>query len=200
MFFQNSGGGVTISGGEPLFFPEYTAELARRLKWEEAVHLAIDTSAYCQWRHLAELVKYADLFLVDLKTMDPVKYKEVIRGDLKVIQSNLENLIRAGARIRIRLTIIPDFNNSKEDFEAYVNYIASLPGKITAVDILPFHSYAENKYALLGRLGNYKYRDFKSLFGEDVVDLLKAMAPVARAHKFECTVGGLSGVTAQSLS
>ncbi|HAP93985.1 MAG TPA: benzylsuccinate synthase subunit delta, partial [Desulfotomaculum sp.] len=108
--------------------------------------------------------------------------------------------LRAGAKVRIRLAIIPDFNNSKEDFEAYAGYIDTLPGKIVAVDILPFHSYAENKYALLGRLSNYKYRDFKSLFGEDVVDLLKAIAPVARANKFECTIGGLSGVTAQSLS
>jgi len=199
-FFQNSGGGVTISGGEPLFFPEYTTELAKRLKWEEAVHLAIDTSCYCRWSHLAELVPLANLFLCDIKTMDPVKYKEIIKGDLKVILTNIENLVRAGANIRIRLAIIPDFNNSKEDFEAYASYIATLPGKIVAVDILPFHSYAENKYALLGRLGNYKYRDFKSLFGEDVVELLKIMAPVARAHKFECTVGGLSGVTAQSLS
>jgi pyruvate formate lyase activating enzyme len=196
-FFANSGGGVTISGGEPLFFPEFMFDLCKRLSWEEAVHVTVDTSAFCQWRHLDELTKYINLFLVDIKTMDPRKHKEVVRGDLNVVLRNTENLLRSGAEMRIRIAVIPGFNNTREDFEAYAVFLNNLPGKLKAVDILPFHSYAEKKYALLGRLDSYEYRNVDSLFGNDVANLIKILVPVARKRKFELTIGGLTGAAAR---
>ncbi|MBC7325103.1 MAG: radical SAM protein, partial [Moorella sp. (in: Bacteria)] len=162
MFFLSSGGGVTISGGDPLYFPRFTLELARRLQ-DELLHVAIDTAAFCQWSYLDELRPYADLFLIDLKTMDGDKYRDVIRGSLVVVQQNLERLAAAGATIRVRIPVIPGFNDSEADYDAFAAYLGTLKGRIVGVDILPFHSYAGKKYRLLGRWDSYQYRDTESL-------------------------------------
>lgn len=192
LFFINSGGGVTISGGEPLYFPEFTVELAKKLK-QELVHVAVETSAFCQWRYLNELREYIDLFLVDIKTMDPRKYKEVINGNCEVIFTNIENLVNYGANIRIRLPIIPNFNNTIESYEAYVKYLSNLTAKI-AVDILPFHSYGESKYKLLGRLDKYEYSDVNSMSNKDVMGLVELFIHAGFEPGLNITVGGVIGV------
>ena len=193
MFFFNSGGGVTISGGEPMLFPDYTLELARLLK-KEGLHVALETSAFGQWQHLERLLKYIDLFLIDIKTMDADKCKNVIKGDLKVILRNFEKLVEAGASVRARLPIIPGFNNSQSDYEAYTEYLSKFVEKIDAVDLLPFHSYGEKKYQLLGRMESYQFQNVHSLESKELKPFLIMLIEAGFVSGQSLTVGGLIGV------
>lgn len=192
MFFAGSGGGVTISGGDPLHWPDFTLELAGRLK-KEYLHLAIDTAAFCQWQYLERLIPHADLFLIDLKTMDPDKYKQVVRASLPVVQQNLERLADSGAAIRVRIPVIPGFNDSEEEGDAFAQYLARLYGKIAGVDVLPFHSFAEKKYKLLGRWDNYQLRGLDSLQPQDVVWLGRKLKDAGgfTTRDASLTIGGI---------
>lgn len=193
LFFIKSGGGVTISGGEPMLFPDFTFELARILK-KINVHTAIETSATCQWKHLERMIGYMDLFLVDIKTMDEEKYRNVIKGDLKLVLSNIENLLQAGARVRIRLPIIPGFNDDPKSYAAYADYLGTLVNRIESVDILPFHAYAEKKYTKLGRAESYPYLNMDSMPEKDTIPLIKLLIQAGFIYGESITVGGLIGV------
>ncbi|MBC7338242.1 MAG: glycyl-radical enzyme activating protein, partial [Firmicutes bacterium] len=192
MFFVSSEGGVTISGGEPTYFPDFTSRLAQRLK-EELVHVAVDTAACCAWPCLDELRPHVDLFLVDLKTMDAQKYREVIRGSLPVVQQNIERLVAAGASVRVRIPVIPGFNDTEDDFQAFADYLGNFRGHLAGVDILPYHSYAGKKYKLLGRWEAYQYREVESLHPEDVVGLARRLkrAGFSPADS-SLTIGGIT--------
>lgn len=195
LFFTNSGGGVTISGGDPMLFPDFTLQLVKKLK-KKGFHVAIETSAFCQWNQLAKVVKFIDLFLVDIKSMDPEKYRSVIKADLKVVQGNIERLIEEKAKVRVRLPIIPGFNNSPESFMKYADYLGTLVGKIQCVDILPFHSYGEKKYTLLSRADTYQFQNVNSMAEREVIPLVKMLIQVGYVYGTTITVGGLIGVGA----
>jgi pyruvate formate lyase activating enzyme len=192
LFYINSDGGVTIGGGDPLFFPEFTLELTRRLK-DRMLHVAIDTAAFCRWSHLDALSDCADLFLVDLKTMDSAKYREIIGIGLAVVQRNLESLADKGAGIRVRIPVIPGFNDSEADFEAFSAYLGKLGNGIEGVDILPFHAYASKKYKLSGRWEKYLFRDTETLQPEDVKGLaLRLKQAGFSPANSRLTIGGMT--------
>jgi len=193
MFFFNSGGGVTISGGDPMLFPDYTLELAKLLK-KEGLHVALETSAFGQWQHLEKLRRYIDLFLIDIKTMDADKCKNVIKGDLEVILGNFQKLVEDGASVRARLPMIPGFNNSQSDYDAYTKYLSKFVGKIDAVDLLPFHSYGEKKYELLGRKENYQFQNVNSMEGKELKPFILMLIEAGFVAGQSLTVGGLIGV------
>ncbi|MCD6475863.1 MAG: glycyl-radical enzyme activating protein [Anaerolineaceae bacterium] len=189
-FFKNSGGGVTISGGDPLYFPEFTLELAKRLKNED-LHVGLETSCFQKWEKIQPLVNYIDLFIVDIKSLDPEKHKAVIGWPLEPILENIKKLVQLKANIRIHLPIIPDFNDSMDDFEAYANFLTPLAGRLKGVDILPYHVYGEGKYGLLGRHDTYQYKGVKELSTEKVKLIAKTLR---QAHIKDLTVGGLVGM------
>lgn len=191
LFYKHSGGGVTISGGEPLLYPEYLLELARELKTQGNVHLAMETTCCVHWDRIEPLLDYLDLFIVDIKTMSTEKYKEVIGGSLETTLSNIERLIESGKAVRIHLPIIPGFNDSAADTDAYVDYLGRFAEKLSGVDVLPFHSYAAGKYAQLCL--EYAYRGVKDLEGRQVLPLVTAL----RQKGLQVTVGGIVDGAAQ---
>ena len=192
MFYIASGGGVTIGGGDPLFFPEFTLELTRRLK-DRMLNVAIDTAAFCRWSYLDELSDCADLFLVDLKRMDSTKYRAIIGTDLEIVQRNLESLADKGVAIRVRIPVIPGFNDSEEDFAAFSSYLGKLGNGIEGVDILPFHAYASKKYKLSGRWEKYLFRDTETLQAEDVKGLaLRLKQAGFSPANSRLTIGGMT--------
>lgn len=190
MFYKHSGGGVTISGGEPLFFPEFTLELARILKGKENINIAIETSCFTSWDKIEPLIEYVDLFIIDIKTMDHEKHGHVIGGSLKQILSNIEMLVECNAAVRIHIPVIPGFNDSSSDMEAYVKYLGRFADKLSGVDLLPFHSYAAGKYQQLGR--EYQYKGINDPPNHSLIPLVDALKKKGLRH---VTVGGIIGVT-----
>jgi pyruvate formate lyase activating enzyme len=185
MFYHHSEGGVTISGGEPLLYPEFTLELARILKTKEKVHVTIETSCFANWDKIEPLLEFVDLFIVDIKSMDAEKHKYAIGGSLQVILSNIERLISFKATVRIHLPIIPGFNDSTSEMEAYVKYLGQFADKLSGVDVLPFHSYAMGKYSQLGR--EYQYNGINDLPSVRLMPLVEALKQVGLR---QVTVGG----------
>ncbi|TWJ18653.1 pyruvate formate lyase activating enzyme [Geobacter argillaceus] len=193
MFYANSGGGVTISGGEPLMYPAFTLELARILNTRENINVAIETCLSAKWDSIVPLLECVDLFIVDIKSLDPAKYTHVIGGSLRRVLANLERLIHSGAAVRIHLPIIPGFNDSLYDFESYAKYLGRFAGHLTGVDLLPYHSYATGKYAQLGR--RYSYLGIPDLPSRQLIPLTNALRQ--RGIR-EVTIGGMVGTISQT--
>jgi pyruvate formate lyase activating enzyme len=187
VFYKYSGGGVTLSGGEPLLYPDFSVELARRLK-NAGVHVAIETSGYARWETVQRLLPYVDLFIVDIKTMSPDKYRKVVGGALPPVLSNIDGLIAAGATVRIHLPIIPGFNDAYADTLAYVGYLAPRADKLSGVDVLPFHSFGAGKYAQLCR--EYAFKNVDDMAYRQVMPLVNALQAVGLR---EVTLGGIAG-------
>jgi len=158
LFYGNSGGGVTISGGEPLYFPEFTLELVKRLK-NESLKVAIETSCFQRWDKIEPMIDFIDLFIVDIKSFDHEKHREIIGWPLSPILLNIERLITAGARVRIHLPIIPNFNDNDTHIKCCLEFLSKFSEKLDGVDILPYHVYGEKKYDLLGRGESYQYKN-----------------------------------------
>lgn len=190
LFYQRSGGGVTISGGDPLLFPEFSLQLSKILR-EKGVHVAMETSCFPDFRVIRPLIGNIDLFLVDIKTLDPKKHHEVIGRPLGPIVENISHLIDAEANVRIHLPIIPGFNDTTDDYNAYVDFLAPFAGKLTGVDVLPFHSYGLSKYEYLGREKTYQYKDVENKSPKHAAILAKALA---KAGIVRVSVGGLVGM------
>lgn len=188
IFYKHSGGGVTISGGEPLLYPDFLLELTRALKKRGNVHIAIETSCFAKWETIESLLEYVDLFIVDIKTMSPEKYAHVIGGSLHVILTNIERLIDSGATVRIHLPIIPGFNDTPGDTEAFADYLVKFADRLSGVDVLPFHSYAAGKYTQLGK--EYQYKGVTDLAKQHVMPLVTALKLKGLR---QITVGGLIG-------
>lgn len=193
MFFESSGGGVTISGGEPLMFPEFTLELARTLKVRENISVAIETSLCANWDRIEPLLEFVDLFIVDIKSMDPAKYTHVIGGSLKKVLSNLVRLMESKAGVRIHLPIIPGFNDTTYDFESYTKYLGRFANHLAGVDLLPYHSYATGKYVQLGC--NYHYQGIPDLPARQLISLANL---IRQRGIREVTIGGMVGTISPS--
>ncbi len=193
-FFKNSGGGVTISGGDPLLFHDFTLELTKRLK-NEGIHVGVETSCFQKWEKIQPLLKFVNLFLVDIKSLVPEKHKAVIGWPLEPILENINNLLESKANVRIHIPIIPDFNDSPDDFKAYKNFLSRIADRLIGVDILPYHMYGEGKYGFLGRHDTYKLRNVKQLPAKKLHPLVKALKQL---HIKDLSVGGLVGMGGDS--
>lgn len=195
-FFKNSGGGVTISGGDPLAFPKFTLQLAKELK-KEQVHVAIETSCFAGFYKIRPLIEYVDLFIVDIKTLNPKKHKDIVGIRMNVVLSNIEKLLDSGASVRIHLPIIPGFNDSEDDFNAYINHLGKYAMRIHGVDILAFHVYGENKYNLLGLGAVYAYKGVRDIPPERLVPFAEGLK---KAGIKSVTIGGLVGMGGGTLN
>lgn len=189
-FYARSGGGVTLSGGDPLLFPEFSLELSTILK-RRNVHVAMETSGFADWNILEPFFKTIDLFLVDIKSLNAEKHREVIGWPLEPILQNIENLIHANANVRIHLPIIPDFNDSAFDYQAVVAFLAPFARKLTGADVLPFHAYGGGKYGFLGRGESYQYKNIWNIPARKVQALAQALVKIGIA---QVSIGGLVGM------
>jgi len=181
-FYRNSGGGITVSGGEALLQWEFTRAFLKRCK-EANFHTALDTTAYCKWEHMEKVLEYTDLILFDLKNMDSKKHKEKCGVDNQLILENLEKASKK-TKIWLRLPLIPGYNDSEEDMRR----VAELAKRINAekVSLLPYHEYGRQKYPRVGK--EYSFCEADILSPEDEI--------VTRSKKILETFGlnvGISG-------
>jgi len=149
-FYEQSGGGVTISGGEPLANTQ-SLELLRRLK-RENIHTAVETSGYCQWEYMKEAARHTDLFLYDLKAADNQKHIEYTGCSVEPIVDNLKKLSSLESEILVRIPLINGVNTQLKELEQMDNILKYC--EIKKIQLLSYHDYAKNKYDALAR--NYQ--------------------------------------------
>ena len=147
-FYAQSGGGVTLSGGEPLLQAEFAVALLRQCK-QEGFHTALDTCGYAPWSAFESALPYVDMLLYDLKHADPESHRRYTGRSNQRILANLRRLAARGLPIEIRMPIIPGVNDAREAIEPTAQLLAGLEN-ITAVRLLSYHSLAGSKYARLG--------------------------------------------------
>ncbi|MEA4822603.1 MAG: glycyl-radical enzyme activating protein [Clostridiaceae bacterium] len=149
VFYDNSGGGMTLSGGEPMFRFPFTLELARRAK-EEGLHVCIETSGEANAASYAAIAPYIDIFLWDYKETDPALHKRFTGRDNTRILDNLARLGAAGASIVLRCPIIPGCNDRDEHFAGIARTAEANPG-VYEVNVEPYHPLGKSKAEALGK-------------------------------------------------
>jgi pyruvate formate lyase activating enzyme len=147
-FFHGTQGGVTFSGGEPLAQPDFLEALLLACQ-DLGLHRAVDTSGYASPATVSRLARHAELFLFDVKHMDPAAHRRLTGVDNALILSNLRLLLASGAQVALRLPLIPGMNDDEENIRRTGLLAASLPG-LRSIDVLPYHASARAKYAKLG--------------------------------------------------
>jgi pyruvate formate lyase activating enzyme len=150
IFFDQSGGGVTFSGGEPLMFPKFLIMLLDACG-ERAIHRTVDTTGFTKTETLLKVAKRVELFLYDLKIMDSAKHKKYTGVNNEIILHNLKVLAESGANINIRIPLIKDINDDERNIEETAAFIGALAGEKRQIDLLPYHNIADHKHQKLGQ-------------------------------------------------
>ena len=171
-FYDASGGGLTVSGGEPLFRGQFVRELFARAK-AAGISTAIETSGYAAELHVRELMKVTDLWLYDIKGMDPAKHKEHTGIDTAAIHRNLRMLDANGAKIILRCPMIPGVNDFPENLSALAKLADELKN-VEAINVEPYVAYGIDKAHKLG-LKVYEAPSAPPEYGRDIVSRLKAL-------------------------
>lgn len=181
-FYEESNGGVTFSGGEPLLQKDFLVEIARACK-EREIHTALDTCGFAKWEALEEVSKYIDLFLYDVKIIDDKKHKHFTGVSNKLILSNLKKLLNLGKKVTIRIPLIPFFNDDEKSIREMIDFMLKLPNS-NGIDILPYHRIAAEKYKSLNI--NNDLRNVK----EHLKDKIISVEKIFYEHGLNVKVGG----------
>ena len=148
-FYEESRGGVTFSGGEPLMQPDFLNALLKECK-ERAIHTAVNTCGFAQYEIIDRIRDKVDLFLYDIKTMDNRKHRKYTGASNEQILKNLKKLAESGSSIVISFPIIPGINDDDKNVTRTAKFISSLPN-IQQVNLLPYHRAGIEKYKNLGK-------------------------------------------------
>ncbi|MHC1773359.1 MAG: glycyl-radical enzyme activating protein [Flexilinea sp.] len=147
-YFSNSGGGVTLSGGEPMIQPDFVLDFFRELR-KHNIHTALDTAACVSYKEFEKVIPFTDLFLVDLKTMDSEIHKKYTGVGNELILNNIKTLSKDGAKIMIRMPIIKGVNDSVENARQAANFLSGL-SNILEIRLMPYHTYGIEKGKSIG--------------------------------------------------
>ena len=151
VFHIRSGGGITLSGGEPLAQADFSSELLRCYKNNEGgFHTAVDTCGHVAWGEITKVLPYTDLFLYDIKQMDSSEHRRQTGAGNELILANARRIAESGKALIIRLTLVPGYNDSEKNVKLTAEFAKSLYG-VEEVDLLPYHRLGEHKYARLER-------------------------------------------------
>lgn len=168
-FYEDSGGGVTLSGGEALTWPDFCEELLVRLH-EEGIDTCMETEGHVPHTIFQRIVPLLDHLLMDLKHVDPIRLKEHTGVDDQLMLANLRWAIEQGMDVLPRTPVIPGFNDGADDAQAMASWLREAGA--TRVQLLPFHNFGESKYTLLDM--PYTLHGVKNLHPEDLEDYRKA--------------------------
>jgi pyruvate formate lyase activating enzyme len=184
IFYKNSGGGVTLSGGEPLAQAEFSTSILRLCK-KAGLHTAIETTGMAQWKTLRQVLEYTDLVLYDLKLIDTLAHKKCTGVPNDLILENVKR-IRNELAIPVvaRIPIVPGYNADPKDIEATAKFIATELGQNTRVNILAYHQLGEAKYTRLEKEG--REINIRPPSGKEMLSLQKSM----EAFGLKVTIGG----------
>ena len=168
-YYDNSGGGVTFSGGECMLQIDFLLELLKKCK-ENGIHTAVDTAGHIPFESFEKILPYTDLFLYDVKIFDSELHKKYVGVGNKIILENLSKLFQANAKIWIRIPVIAGINDSLQEMQCIKKFLFAY-GKPEKIELLPYHAMGENKYAAIGRdvqrfipPDNNKLKELKDIF------------------------------------
>ncbi len=182
IFYDESSGGVTLSGGEPLMQPEFAAELLAACR-AEGLHTAVDTCGYGRREDLLALATWTDLFLYDVKILDDSRHRQYTGVSNGVILENLRALCERGAKVWIRVPVIPGFNDDPGDIEATAAWVASL-GSVQRIHLIPYHALGTNKAERVG------LAPAATDIAPPSDERMRALAERARGHGLAVKIGG----------
>jgi len=180
-FYDQSKGGVTFSGGEPLMQPEFLLELLDACG-DLDFHRTVDTTGYADAALLLKVAQKTDLFLYDLKLMNAEKHRKYTGVSNEQILANLMRLAQNGARIQVRMPVIPGINSDAENIDQTADFIHSL-GRVEHISLLPFHDSARGKYRRLG------VQCVSAHMQPPATELLKSIADRLKKSGLKVTIG-----------
>jgi pyruvate formate lyase activating enzyme len=181
-FYDESGGGATFSGGEPLLQPNFLLSLLRACK-EQEIHTVVDTCGFASWKTLDSIREYVDLFLYDLKLLDGMRHQEFTGMSNRLILTNLQMLSKRGHNIVLRMPIIPGINDDEKNIRQTGSFAAASLG-LDRVDILPYHHTAVDKYSRLKK--NYELPEIRPPSDDRLVEI----AQVLEGFGLQVRIGG----------
>jgi pyruvate formate lyase activating enzyme len=179
--FRRSGGGVTVSGGEPLVQADFLAELLKACK-EQGWHTAMETTGLASDGVIERVFQWVDLVLLDIKAMDPVVHKANTGVSNEIILKNSIAISNIAPTV-VRVPTIPGVNATEGEFRAICAHAKAMKG-VGTIHILPYHTYGENKYGLMGK--EYVFKDVPALTKEEIAGLQK----LVEGEGFKCVIGG----------
>lgn len=157
-YYDNSNGGVTISGGEPLIHKEFLLNLLKKLK-ENNINVCIETSGYSNFNVIEEINEFVDIFLYDIKETNDEKHIEYTKVSNKLIIENLYKLNNLNSKIILRCPIIPTVNNNQNHYKN-IAQIANDLDKVIQIDLEPYHPLGISKCALIGENYAFNHKEF----------------------------------------
>lgn len=178
IIFEESGGGVTFSGGEPFLQPLFLFAMLTKLN-EKGIHLAIETCGHTSWANLEQAIPITDLFLFDLKFVDEEKHTHYTGVSGRLILSNLERLVKEECNLIVRMPLVPGINNDKRSIDLAAVYLKNIGVK--KIELLTYHSFGESKYEKIGKtygltglgcVSNKDYERAKTQFNEYGLEII----------------------------
>jgi pyruvate formate lyase activating enzyme len=180
LFYVNSGGGVTLSGGEPLSQPAFARRFLEACR-ERSIHTALDTSGHASWQVMERVLEHTDLVLFDLKHLSAEKHLTGTRARNDLILENLRRTVDAkDTRVWIRIPLIPGYNDTPLHLKELALAITGIPAE--KVSLLGFHQFGRSKYRALGR--EYPYDEVEPLPKES----LESAKGILEARGIEVTI------------
>jgi len=183
VFYEESGGGVTVGGGEPLEQPDFVAALLQSCR-DEDVHTAIETCGLAHREVLEKVLQHTDLLLFDLKHMNTETHKRYTGAGNECILENAKNASKIAKEMIVRLPLIPNVNSSQENIEDLAQFITASLRRVRKVDVLPYHTMGASKIMRLGK--KYPMNDFEPL---KKTEIERAKA-ILESYGLEVKVGG----------
>lgn len=182
LFYQQFGGGVTFSGGEPLTHSEQLAKIAQMCKAHK-INTAIETCGYGKYEDFKKALPYIDSMFIDIKHMDPAIHRKLTGASNEIILSNIKAISTHGIPITVRTPIIPGYNDSAENVAATASFLKDIPN-IHEYELLPYHNLGSSKYTSLGV--DYALKDVVPPTDEDMKTLVKLANQILQPHGKLC--------------
>lgn len=148
-YYSRSGGGLTLSGGECLWQPDFGVALLKAAH-ESGINTAIETTGFADWEVIEQFIPEVDVFLMDIKHTNSAKHKEFTTRPNELILENARKIAEKAKRLIIRVPVIPGFNDTSEEIGEIAKFTASLPN-VNEIHLLPYHRMGKDKYDGLGR-------------------------------------------------
>jgi pyruvate formate lyase activating enzyme len=182
IIYKHSGGGVTISGGEPLFELKFTKSFLKGCK-EEGISVGVDTCGHISWSHIEQTAMYIDFFLWDIKHMNPEIHQALTGVANELVLSNARRVSDNGIPIYLRIPVIPGYNDSEQNIRATCEFATSLRS-LVEVHLLPLHHLGSARYESIGR--PYPVADVPLITDYE----MQALKVLVESYGLECRIGG----------